>query len=481
MLVAEVFSDDWSPDALGNINGTTNAANEITATGYVYDHNGNLTADGTHAYTYDAWDRLVSVTEGATTVGYRYDGQSRRTERIVGTSVERYYYAGQQVVQVDAFSGGVLQGSEQYVWSARYIDTPVLRDSFDGNGERIAAGRIYYLTDANHNVTSLVDASGAVVERYYSSPYGQVTILTPDWTQVRASSFYGNTILFAGMDYDPSTSLYYDRARWYNPSTGTFLTRDPAAADVNLYRYCHNDPISSTDPTGLDESLSRAATDGNSKLAQLLDHYATVASQLSEARAETYSQQDSGKPTTIVTDQAPIKLPPTFFKLSGGLATGPISPEGLAAARGKPPKENNVPSPGNPLAGLSPEERSLLRVYTTRLAWSKLSADERVGALIAESLRLAKGNVAIALGIVSDLRNKGAIAGDNDDWACADHYLNSLVAKEVYGVPALGSTFITLGYHVLKFWGISVGRDNLNIPPSPPTWQQLIWGIAGAW
>jgi len=133
----------------------------------------------------------------------------------------------------------------------------VLRDSFDGNGDRIAADRIYYLTDANHNVTSLIDASGTVVERYYSSPYGQVTIITPDWTQTRTSSLYNNTILFAGMDYDPSTELYYDRARWYNPATGTFLTRDPAAADVNLYRYCHNDPISSTDPTGLYEEYGQ--------------------------------------------------------------------------------------------------------------------------------------------------------------------------------------------------------------------------------
>jgi len=129
----------------------------------------------------------------------------------------------------------------------------VLRDSFDANGDRIAADRIYYLTDANHNVTSLVNASGTVVERYYSSSYGQVTIITPDWTQTLRESVCGNTILFAGMDYDPSTELYYDRARWYNPATGTFLTRDPAAADVNVYRYCHNNPISSTDPTGLDE------------------------------------------------------------------------------------------------------------------------------------------------------------------------------------------------------------------------------------
>ncbi len=61
-----------------------------------------------------------------------------------------------------------------------------------------------------------------------------------------------NNILFAGREMDWATGLYYNRARWYDPATGVFLTPDPAAADVNLYRYCGNNPISRTDPTGLD-------------------------------------------------------------------------------------------------------------------------------------------------------------------------------------------------------------------------------------
>jgi len=56
------------------------------------------------------------------------------------------------------------------------------------------------------------------------------------------------------MDYDPSTGMYYDRARWYNPATGKFLTRDPlgfAGGDVNLYRYVGNGPVVNVDPSGL--------------------------------------------------------------------------------------------------------------------------------------------------------------------------------------------------------------------------------------
>jgi len=42
-----------------------------------------------------------------------------------------------------------------------------------------------------------------------------------------------NTRLFAGEQQDSTTKLYYDRARWYNPSTGDFITTDPAQADAN--------------------------------------------------------------------------------------------------------------------------------------------------------------------------------------------------------------------------------------------------------
>jgi RHS repeat-associated protein len=43
---------------------------------------------------------------------------------------------------------------------------------------------------------------------------------------------------------------YYD-ARWYDAAVGRFLSEDPAADDVNLYRYCGNNPWNYTDPTGM--------------------------------------------------------------------------------------------------------------------------------------------------------------------------------------------------------------------------------------
>ncbi len=47
--------------------------------------------------------------------------------------------------------------------------------------------------------------------------------------------------------------VYDYRNRLYQPELGRFLQPDPkefAAGDYNLYRYCHNDPVNKSDPTG---------------------------------------------------------------------------------------------------------------------------------------------------------------------------------------------------------------------------------------
>ena len=50
------------------------------------------------------------------------------------------------------------QGGYQYVWSPLYVDTPVVRDTYNGSGDEVA--QLYYTTDANHNVTAVMNSSG---------------------------------------------------------------------------------------------------------------------------------------------------------------------------------------------------------------------------------------------------------------------------------------------------------------------------------
>jgi len=78
----------------------------------------------------------------------------------------RYYYHGHQIIQANDGSGNLLM---QVYHGTRYIDEVVAM--------RLPHGRAYVHQDANWNVTSLTDLTGAVLERYYYSPYGQMEVV----------------------------------------------------------------------------------------------------------------------------------------------------------------------------------------------------------------------------------------------------------------------------------------------------------------
>ena len=238
---------------------------------------------------------MVNVTgnSGAINVSYTYDGLGRlvtRTDNVAGTTTV-YYYAGQQLLQSEQYSpsptGGGAGGegsfadgttctTVQYVWSARYVDSPIETDSTvwtystadGGSWTAGAPDRLYYLTDANNNVTAVVQyVVGAgqwqVVERYSYNAYGNVTVYNSGWTETGNTSAVGNPILFAGMRQDPATGMCYDRDRWYDPSTGGFSSTDPARSDANLYIYCGDDPTDYTDPSGMQDAQSGGTSSGS--------------------------------------------------------------------------------------------------------------------------------------------------------------------------------------------------------------------------
>jgi RHS repeat-associated protein len=68
---------------------------------------------------------------------------------------------------------------------------------------------------------------------------------------------------YTGREPD-ATGLVYYRARYYDPSIGRFVSRDPIGLDggINLYAYVLNNPVNYTDPTGLYAASSSASFGG---------------------------------------------------------------------------------------------------------------------------------------------------------------------------------------------------------------------------
>jgi RHS repeat-associated protein len=224
-----------------------------------FDANGNMTVDEQgRTFIWDAWNRLVEVKQGSTTlVEYQYDGLKRRIVEDDGTSERHLYYSDQWQVLEERVGGDTVT---QYVWSAVYVDAMILRDrdadASSGNG---LEQRIYVLHDANYNVTAIVDEDGNVIERYYYEAYGSAVYLDDEFVMLPdGQSEHAWQHLHQGGRLDTITSNYHFRHRDLSPTLGRWISQDPIgfeAGDANLYRYVGNGPVGHLDPLGLQESI----------------------------------------------------------------------------------------------------------------------------------------------------------------------------------------------------------------------------------
>lgn len=153
-----VREEDWTLDPLGNwsgyvqkTSGTTdldqdrsvNKVNEITdisettGTSWItpsYDKNGNMSVaprpdDLANGYTctYDAWNRMVKVEAGISTVAeYSYDGLHRRVTKTVGSTVRHSYFSAQWQVLEERLDTST-SADRQFVWGPLYVDHLILR------------------------------------------------------------------------------------------------------------------------------------------------------------------------------------------------------------------------------------------------------------------------------------------------------------------------------------------------------------------
>ncbi|WP_280923527.1 RHS repeat-associated core domain-containing protein, partial [Streptomyces palmae] len=100
------------------------------------------------------------------------------------------------------------------------------------------------VTDLVGTPTELVDETGDITWRTRSTLWGTTT-----WT---TDSTAYTPLRFPGQYFDPETGLHYNVHRYYDPTTGRYLSADPLglAPAPNPATYVHN-PLGSYDHLGL--------------------------------------------------------------------------------------------------------------------------------------------------------------------------------------------------------------------------------------
>jgi RHS repeat-associated protein len=118
-----------------------------------------------------------------------------------------------------------------------------------------------YLTYTSSDSSWLAtNNAGQQVAFWRYDAFGNLATGTPD-------SPFG----YSGQYTDASTGLVNDRARFYESQTGSFTTRDPAFSSTDqAFAYASQDPVDSSDPTGLGGGISAGTIcgeDGSSSAA----------------------------------------------------------------------------------------------------------------------------------------------------------------------------------------------------------------------
>lgn len=313
-----------------------------TVISFINDPAGNLAYDGQYIYQYDAWNRLIEVDlpgdlpanwdghvlsevhTGNLVCRYTYDGLGRliikETPVVVGESTEvqrkDLYYDGVRRIQETILRGNLApitgeggndegafdpedpenpnastsQPSTTYYWTDReYAYGPEYVDEFICQFAEMQPTTMYMLQDANYNVVALTNGIGNLLEQVSFDPYG--TVHAVDVFSAHAVNRVGHQGLFFerydGAFDQPTIApniagLYYNRNRYYSPSLGRFITRDPNETGIpiltalamngeiaaillrgvsgetlygdgmSLYQYLRSNPANGRDPLGLD-------------------------------------------------------------------------------------------------------------------------------------------------------------------------------------------------------------------------------------
>jgi len=257
-----------------NVGYNTTSNNELQSDGvytFVHDNEGRRTsrihiATGELTeYEWDHRDRLTGVVTknagGQVTkdVQYTYDIFDDRITKSIDGVLTHFVFDGDNIALVFDDSGNLIH---------RYNHGPGVDEILS---DQTANGTVNWaLTDHQGTMRDIVSDAGVVLNHIEYDSFGIVT--------AESNPAVGMLFGFTGRERDTETGLQYNRARYYDPSVGRFISQDPSGFrgnDANLYRYAYNSPLIFLDPTGLQAysgtaGQAIASANSNQTLEQLI-------------------------------------------------------------------------------------------------------------------------------------------------------------------------------------------------------------------
>jgi RHS repeat-associated protein len=262
----------------GNTPGPDNRQASDGVSDFAYDLDGNMTRrtnKTTGAVVEYAWDlrnRLTDVTFKSSATGpatkkvhYTYDALNRRIGKSVDTDgngtldqVDWYANRGLRTDRENAGDEVMLRLGASGNVTGRYlhgasVDEILAEENIASDGKREV---LWTLADQQGSVRDIVrlgtNGQATVVDHIMYGPYGEKVAET----DAAIVHLYGYT----GREYDQETGLQYNRARYYDPKLGRWISQDPIgfdAGDANLYRMTGNHATYATDPSGLEDKKRR--------------------------------------------------------------------------------------------------------------------------------------------------------------------------------------------------------------------------------
>ena len=229
---------------------------------FTYDDDENMLSDGRFVYTWDGENRLASIetSDPAASVGaprvrveYSYDHRSRRIRKVIshgGASWEvaesrSFLYDGWNMIQ-ELTHTQTHTLTNAYVWG---LDLSGSRQGAGGVGGLLAVvndSATYIPTwDANGNVMEYLSTDGTLAAHYEYSPFGETVIQSGELAQTFA-------FRFSTKYWEDEAKLYYYGYRFYVPSVGRWLNRDPVGerGGENIGGFNCNNPVVLIDTDG---------------------------------------------------------------------------------------------------------------------------------------------------------------------------------------------------------------------------------------